>query len=55
MPQLEKDGFNYYITSQVGYCGRDVTQKCASDIMAGFDEEISSIAAAITEMVKKPK
>jgi len=54
MPQLNKKGFDYYITSQVGFCGSSVTESCASKILAAFDQPMTDIATAISEAIKKP-
>ncbi|MGE5563421.1 MAG: hypothetical protein ACM3ZV_08930 [Bacillota bacterium] len=53
MPQIDKKGFNYYVSSQVGYCGADVTERCASDILAAFDQPISEVVSALTDAFKK--
>jgi len=54
MPPLDKKGFDYYITSVVGYCGADVTNTCASRILSSFDHPMSEMIGEMTKMFKKP-
>lgn len=55
VPPFDKKGWDYYITSQVGYCGSTVTESCASRILSGFDQDMTDVSAAIMNVVKKPQ
>lgn len=52
MPPIDRKGFDYYVTSQVGFCGSDVTESCAEGILASFDDDISEISGAISQALK---
>lgn len=55
MPPFDKKGFNYFISDLVGYCGADVTDKCAKNILSGFDGDMAQIATAFRDAMQKPK
>ena len=55
MPPVDGKGLDNYVTSQVGFCGADVTTRCAEGILAGFDDEISQIVEAVTAALKDNK
>jgi|SRR6185295_7462574 len=55
MPPLDKKGYDYYVTSVVGYCGSEATERCASNILSGFDGDMMEIIGEFSKLLKKPK
>jgi hypothetical protein len=55
MPELDKKGFDYYVTSQVGMCGQSVTKSCAEGIMSSFDSNMTEIVSALSQALKPKK
>jgi len=53
MPPFDKKGFDYYVTSIVGYCGSNVTERCGANILASFDQDMTDISTAVQETIKK--
>lgn len=55
MPPFNGSGFNYYITSVAGNCGRSRVRECGQNILADFDSEINQVVEAFSNATKKPK
>ena len=50
IPQPSGKGLNYYVTSVAGNCGSSRIPSCADNIMAMFDDDITSIIQAIRQL-----
>lgn len=53
MPQVDKKGFDYFMTSSVGVCGSDRVTTCAATIFAGADESISQFVSVLQRVFKE--
>lgn len=50
---VDGDALDYFVTTFAGMCGRNVAKRCAANVMAGVDEEISGITSAVLGILEK--